>query len=149
MRTSCPAFCSPSAKRTLVGGDSSRLKGPRAKGRPPEVAAARGRLRRCRSSTMRRHRLRRVALQPAPRRSHRRLTPFFSSLLERLHSFEMREIALWGAVVELLGLAAAPLLRAAFQNRRDAALLCRPVGLALVAWAAWALTLLPGVPFGG
>ncbi|HXM79984.1 MAG TPA: hypothetical protein VOA00_12180, partial [Thermoanaerobaculia bacterium] len=59
----------------------------------------------------------------------------------------MREIALWGAVVELLGLAAAPLLRAAFQNRRDAALLCRPVGLALVAWAAWALTLLPGVPF--
>jgi YYY domain-containing protein len=59
----------------------------------------------------------------------------------------MREIALWGAVVELLGLAAAPLLRAAFHNRRDAALLCRPVGLALVAWAAWALTLLPGVPF--
>src|ERR1700737_1167577 len=44
MRTSCPAFCSTSGKRTLVGGDSSRLKGARAKGRPPEVAAARGRL---------------------------------------------------------------------------------------------------------
>src|ERR1700737_118825 len=107
MRTSCPAFCSPSDEATPGGGDSGPEKGARAKGRPPEVAAARGRLRRCRSSTMRRHRLRRAALQPTPRRSHRRLTPFFSSLLERLHSFEMREIALWGAVVELLGLAAA------------------------------------------
>src|ERR1700687_1468196 len=94
MRTSCPAFCSPSGKRTLVGGDSSRLKGARAKGRPPEVAAARGRLRRCRSSTMRRHRLRRVALHPTPRRSQRRLTPFFSSLLE-FRVLTIAPLALW------------------------------------------------------
>ena len=59
----------------------------------------------------------------------------------------MLEIARWGAVVELLGLAVLPLLRVAFRNRRDAALLSRPAGLALVAWGGWALTLLPRVPF--
>src|ERR1700682_2104637 len=82
MRTSCPAFCSPSGKRTLVGGDSSRLKGARAKGRPPEVAAARGRLRWCRPRTSPPHRLRRVDLHPPPRPAQRPLTPCFSTLLE-------------------------------------------------------------------
>ena len=59
----------------------------------------------------------------------------------------MLEIALWAAVVEVLGLAALPLLRAAFDGRRDAALLSRPVGLALAAWVGWALSLAPGIPF--
>ncbi|MEO8189165.1 MAG: DUF2298 domain-containing protein [Acidobacteriota bacterium] len=59
----------------------------------------------------------------------------------------MLEIARWGAVVELLGLAVLPLLRVALGNRRDAALLSRPAGLALVGWGAWALALLPRVPF--
>ena len=62
---------------------------PRAKGQPPQgVAAARGHLRRCRSSTMHTHRLRRGVWHLAPRRSQRRTTPFFSSLLgavERLN----------------------------------------------------------------
>ncbi|MCA1579972.1 MAG: DUF2298 domain-containing protein [Acidobacteria bacterium] len=59
----------------------------------------------------------------------------------------MLEIVRWGATVELLGLAVLPLLRAAFGNRRDAALLSRPAGLALTAWGAWALALLPRIPF--
>jgi YYY domain-containing protein len=59
----------------------------------------------------------------------------------------MLQIALWAGVVELLGLAALPLLRAVFDGRREAALLSRPVGLALAAWGGWALSLLPGVPF--
>jgi len=52
----------------------------------------------------------------------------------------MRDIVFWVAVVELLGAAALPLTRAYFGNRRDAALLARPVGLALVAYLGWALT---------
>lgn len=60
----------------------------------------------------------------------------------------MPEILVWGAVVELLGLAALPLLRAAFGNRRDAALLSRLCGLALTAWIGWAMAaFLPGIPF--
>jgi len=59
----------------------------------------------------------------------------------------MPDWIVWAAVVELLGLAALPLLRAAFGNRRDAALLSRLTGLALTAWVAWALSLLPRVPF--
>jgi len=59
----------------------------------------------------------------------------------------MLPILQWAAAVELLGLAALPLLRAVFDGRRDAALLSRPVGLALAAWGGWALSLLPGVPF--
>ncbi|MGH9399251.1 MAG: DUF2298 domain-containing protein, partial [Thermoanaerobaculia bacterium] len=54
----------------------------------------------------------------------------------------MRDILVWVAVVELLGAAALPCLRAFFGGRRDAALLARPVGLALVAWTGWAFTLL-------
>ena len=59
----------------------------------------------------------------------------------------MRDILAWALTVEALGLAALPLLRLFFDNRRDAALLSRPVGLALVAYVAWALTLLPRIPF--
>ena len=58
----------------------------------------------------------------------------------------MPEWIVWAAVVELLGLATLPLLRAAFGNRRDAALLSRLTGLALAAWVAWAMTLLPRIP---
>jgi YYY domain-containing protein len=59
----------------------------------------------------------------------------------------VRDILAWVIAVEALGLAALPLLRAFFQNRRDAALLSRPVGLAIVSYLAWAATLLPRVPF--
>src|ERR1700687_2267289 len=48
---------------------------------------------------------------------------------------------MWVLTVEVLGLACLPLLRAFFENRRDAALLSRPVGLALVAYLGWALSL--------
>ena len=53
----------------------------------------------------------------------------------------VRNIVTWILAVEILGLAVLPALRAFFGNRRDAALLCRPVGLALVGWGAWALAL--------
>ncbi|MGH9368651.1 MAG: DUF2298 domain-containing protein, partial [Thermoanaerobaculia bacterium] len=59
----------------------------------------------------------------------------------------MRDILAWVLTVEALGLAALPILRLFFGNRRDAALLCRPIGLALVAYLAWAGTLLPRIPF--
>ena len=59
----------------------------------------------------------------------------------------MRHILAWAATVEVLGLAALPLLRAFFRNRRDAALLSRPLGLALVGWLAGALTMSSGIPF--
>ncbi len=52
----------------------------------------------------------------------------------------------WILAVEVLGLAVLPALRAFFGNRRDAALLSRPVGLALTGWLAWALSLV--LPFG-
>ncbi|HKD12244.1 MAG TPA: DUF2298 domain-containing protein, partial [Thermoanaerobaculia bacterium] len=58
----------------------------------------------------------------------------------------MRDILAWVLTVEVLGLAVLPLLRAFFDNRRDAALLSRPMGLAMVASLAWALTL-RGLPF--
>ncbi|HSS44329.1 MAG TPA: DUF2298 domain-containing protein, partial [Thermoanaerobaculia bacterium] len=56
----------------------------------------------------------------------------------------MREVLVWVATVEILGLASLPLLRAFFRNRRDAALLSRPLGLALAAYVGWALALLIG-----
>ncbi|HEY7575837.1 MAG TPA: DUF2298 domain-containing protein, partial [Thermoanaerobaculia bacterium] len=59
----------------------------------------------------------------------------------------MRDILAWVITVEALGLAALPLLRLFFASRRDAALLSRPVGLALVAYLAWAGSLLPLIPF--
>jgi YYY domain-containing protein len=58
----------------------------------------------------------------------------------------VRNIVAWILAVEILGLAVLPALRAFFANRRDAALLSRPVGLALAGWLAWALSLV--VPFG-
>jgi YYY domain-containing protein len=51
------------------------------------------------------------------------------------------DILKWVLAVEVLGLAAAPALRAFFANRRDAALLSRPVGLVLAGWVAWVLSL--------
>ena len=53
----------------------------------------------------------------------------------------MRNIVTWILAVEILGLAVLPALRAFFANRRDAALLSRPLGLALAGWGAWALSL--------
>jgi YYY domain-containing protein len=53
----------------------------------------------------------------------------------------VRNILAWILAVEILGLAVLPALRAFFGNRRDAALLSRPVGLALAGWLAWALSL--------
>jgi len=58
----------------------------------------------------------------------------------------MRDILAWAFWTELTALAVLPLLRAFFANRRDAALLSRPLGLAIVAYGAWALSLL--APFG-
>jgi hypothetical protein len=58
----------------------------------------------------------------------------------------MRDILAWALATEIVGLAVLPLLRAYFANRRDAALLSRPVGLALTAYLGWALSLL--WPFG-
>jgi YYY domain-containing protein len=52
----------------------------------------------------------------------------------------------WALAVEILGLAVLPALRVFFSNRRDAALLSRPVGLVLAGWLAWALSLV--LPFG-
>ena len=60
--------------------------------------------------------------------------------------FSVRNILAWALAVEILGLAVLPALRAFFANRRDAALLSRPVGLVLAGWLAWALSLV--LPFG-
>src|SRR6266542_1114201 len=60
----------------------------------------------------------------------------------------MLDILMWVLTVEVLGLACLPLLRAFFDNRRDAALLSRPVGLVLVAYLGWALSLPKGLGFG-
>jgi YYY domain-containing protein len=59
----------------------------------------------------------------------------------------MRDILAWALATELLGLAVLPLLRSYFDNRRDAALLARPVGLAVVAYLAWALSLVTSFGF--
>lgn len=48
---------------------------------------------------------------------------------------------MWVLTVEVLGLVCLPLLRAFFENRRDAALLSRPAGLAIVAFLGWLLSL--------
>lgn len=56
----------------------------------------------------------------------------------------MLDIAIWLVTVEILGLAALPLLRSFFGNRRDAALLARPLGLALIAWGGWAIAVATG-----
>jgi len=50
----------------------------------------------------------------------------------------MRDILAWGLATEVVGLAVLPILRAFFSNRRDAALLSRPLGLAIVAYVGWA-----------
>jgi YYY domain-containing protein len=53
----------------------------------------------------------------------------------------IRDILAWALATELVGLAILPLLRCFFDNRRDAALLSRPIGLAVVAYVGWALSL--------
>lgn len=53
----------------------------------------------------------------------------------------MAHILAWALATELAGLAILPPLRAFFGNRRDAALLSRPIGLAAVAYVAWVLSL--------
>ena len=52
----------------------------------------------------------------------------------------LQEILAWVLMTEVVGLAVLPLLRAYFDNRRDAALLSRPVGLAVVAYVGWVLS---------
>ena len=59
----------------------------------------------------------------------------------------MLYILIWLITVEVLGLACLPLLRAFFENRRDAAMLSRPVGLVLVAYLGWALSLSRSIGF--
>jgi YYY domain-containing protein len=63
-----------------------------------------------------------------------------------MHVSGMRDILAWALTTEILGLAVLPMLRAYFGNRRDAALLSRPLGLAIVAYLGWALTLLLNPP---
>ncbi len=53
----------------------------------------------------------------------------------------IRDVLAWALATELVGLAILPLLRSFFDNRRDAALLSRPIGLAVVAYVGWALSL--------
>ena len=55
--------------------------------------------------------------------------------------FSVLNILAWILAVEILGLAVRPALSLFFGNRRDAALLSRPVGLAVVAWLAWVLSI--------
>jgi YYY domain-containing protein len=52
----------------------------------------------------------------------------------------LRDILAWVLTTEVVGLAVLPLLRGYFDNRRDAALLSRPVGLAVVAYVGWVLS---------
>ncbi len=59
----------------------------------------------------------------------------------------MRDLLAWALATEIVGLAVLPLLRSYFGNRRDAALLARPVGLALVAYAGWVLSLVTSLGF--
>src|SRR5580765_3098591 len=53
----------------------------------------------------------------------------------------IRDVLAWALATELVGLAVLPLLRSFFDNRRDAALLSRPIGLAVVAYVGWVLSL--------
>src|SRR6478672_3593066 len=56
----------------------------------------------------------------------------------------MRDLLAWALATEIVGLAVLPLLRVFYGNRRDAALLCRPIGLAVVAYGGWVLSLAAG-----
>jgi YYY domain-containing protein len=59
----------------------------------------------------------------------------------------VRDILMWVLAVEVLGLACLPLLRSFFENRRDASLLSRPAGLAIVAFVGWLLSLSKSLGF--
>src|SRR5450830_556828 len=83
MWASCLAFCNSRRKKESLTETPSRSKGAASKkpatasgcgGAGPSAASAL-------LSDAPRHRPRRASLHPAPRRSQRRLTPFFSSLL--------------------------------------------------------------------
>ena len=63
-----------------------------------------------------------------------------------MHVSGMRDILAWALTTEILGLAVLPMLRAYFGNRRDAALLSRPLGLAIVAYLGWAVSLFLSPP---
>ena len=89
--------------------------------------------------------LRRPALARSARRRRGVFSPRGSSTMVEF----MRDILAWALATELMGLAVLPLLRGFFANRRDAALLSRPVGLAVVAYVAWGLSLRPRSGFSG
>jgi YYY domain-containing protein len=59
----------------------------------------------------------------------------------------MRDILAWALATEIAGLAVLPLLRSFFGNRRDAAFLSRPIGLAAVAYLSWCLSLWTPIGF--
>ena len=62
------------------------------------------------------------------------------SLKSGYTNLRMRDILAWAFTTEVLGLAVLPLLRRYFDDRRDAALLSRPIGLAVVAYVGWVLS---------
>src|SRR5438552_15307990 len=83
MRASCLAFCNSCCKGGFLEQES--LLGNRIGSKRPATASGCGGAGPSAASALLsdapRHRPRRASLHPAPRRSQRRLTPFFSSLL--------------------------------------------------------------------
>src|SRR5437870_12997698 len=83
MRASCLAFCNECCKEGSLEQESLRDKQVGSK-RPATASGCGGAGPSAASALLSdapRHRPRRASLHPAPRRSQRRLTPFFSSLL--------------------------------------------------------------------
>src|SRR5437868_9243341 len=86
MRASCLAFCKPRLRGASIEEKHLRCEGTR--GQRPATAGGCGGAGPSAASPLlpdaQWHRLRRGSLHPTPRRSQRRLIPFFSSLLELL-----------------------------------------------------------------
>src|SRR6266487_4066665 len=86
MRASCLAFCNWRRRGALLEEKDYRLE--RVVGKRPATASGCGGAGSSAASALLsdapRHRPRHASLHPAPRRSQRRLTPFFSSLLVAL-----------------------------------------------------------------
>src|SRR5437867_7205192 len=83
MRASCPAFCKSRRRNISLEKEGHRFQGV-ARKRPATASGCGGAGSSAASPLLpdaQWHRLRRGSLHPAPRRSQRRLTPFFSSLL--------------------------------------------------------------------
>src|SRR6266550_7163859 len=83
MRASCLAFCKSRRKEVCLSERTSCSEGVASK-RPATASGCGGAGPSAASPLLpdaQRHRLRRGSLHPTPRRSQRRLTPFFSSLL--------------------------------------------------------------------